>query len=167
MSGYSRIWACRRARRRAHRRGRWRCSGRPDPQSTSGSEARPNRREAGDPARPAPAQPAKCVHISRRGPMQGTKNPRERGKFSSNTVRLTVCWAGNIVADREKGRLNFLFAPRSSATNSSHLPDRNRRSSRPFYPPPYGGILIQVKFVRLYYGNFHAMRACIPNAPLP
>ena len=64
--------------------------------STSGSEARPNRREAGDPARP--------------GPMQGTKNPRERGKFSSNTVQLTVCRAGNIVADREKGRLNFLFA---------------------------------------------------------
>ena len=42
--------------------------------------------------------------------MQGTKNPRERGKFSSNTVRLTVCWAGDIVADSEKGRLNFLFA---------------------------------------------------------
>ena len=42
--------------------------------------------------------------------MQGTKNPRERGKFSSNTVQLTVCRAGDRVADREKGRLNFLFA---------------------------------------------------------
>ena len=45
-----------------------------------------------------------------RGPMQGTKYPRERGKFSSNSVQLTVCRAADIVADREKGRLNFLFA---------------------------------------------------------
>ena len=34
----------------------------------------------------------------------------ERGEFSANTVRLTVRWAGDIVADSEKGRLNFLFA---------------------------------------------------------
>ena len=36
----------------------------------------------------------------------------ERGEFSANTVRLTVRWAGDIVADSEKGRLNFLFASR-------------------------------------------------------
>ena len=68
------------------------------------------RTEAGYCARPALAQPVKCVHISRLGLIQGAKYPRERGKFSSNTVRLTVCRTGDIVADSEKGHLNFLFA---------------------------------------------------------
>ena len=36
------------------------------------------------------------------------ESTRER-EFSSSTVRLTVCRAGDIVAGSEKGRFNFLF----------------------------------------------------------
>jgi len=32
------------------------------------------------------------------------------GEFSSNTARLTASWAGDIVADSQKRRLNYLFA---------------------------------------------------------
>ena len=39
-------------------------------------------------------------HISRLGAMQGTKYPHERGKFSSNTVRLTVCRAERLTSGR-------------------------------------------------------------------
>ena len=35
-----------------------------------------------------------------------------RGEFSAITVRLTACRAGDIVADSQKRRLNFLFAIR-------------------------------------------------------
>jgi len=45
---------------------------------------------------------SKCVDISWPGPMQGTKNPRQRAKFSPNTAPLTLCWAVDIVTDGEK-----------------------------------------------------------------
>ncbi len=41
LSRSSRIWACLHARRRAHRRGRWRCSRRPDTQGKNGSVTGP------------------------------------------------------------------------------------------------------------------------------
>ena len=45
-----------------------------------------------------------------------------RGEFSSNTVRLTACRAGNSVAASEKRYLNFLF-PALGAQQSQHLFD--------------------------------------------
>ena len=42
--------------------------------------------------------------------MQGSNGHREGGDFSANTARLTASGAGDIVADSQKRRLNFLFA---------------------------------------------------------
>ena len=56
--------------------------------------------------------------------MQCTKNPREREKVLSNTVRLTVCWARDIVVNSKKSRLISLFAKRDHAlldTEEVHL----------------------------------------------
>ena len=106
--------------------------------------------------------------------MQGTKNPRERGKFSSNTVRLTVCWAGDIVADSEKGRLNFLFADLLDqrrvfdAGDDAHRPAAHRAGLDVDAEHALGERCAQVIAARRSAGVLGSVWAAAwPDAPLP
>ena len=79
LSGSSRTWACLREPPRAHRLG-------------------PRLRQAGK------LRPSEAIRADA-GPGEATRE----GAFSANTLRLTACRAGCMVAHGEKSGLNFLY----------------------------------------------------------